>query len=343
VGALPTEFWYIIVLLASATLIYRQFSGRQPEIEVPVQMDEGRETAVANAYDYGRVLLRLPPGVVGERERPDFLITWAVSELRDGNAIVPFGELSAKERDLAGIAFDAVTLDKNGAKKLVKRLSGVRKALFENVRSLASEDDVRETHALLIASRAGESVRPYAAYVEAAHTAAKSTDLSKPFKSVEEGLLEWLPGNSDPDLWHLLVSNLNYDYKETLEIIRWIVNQPDCDGATAALALSMISPDDSMYFENRDECGEFEAISRDICRCVCERSEAGQYSNFELDDPDGQTVGVLGMMKEVAAEIEASGKKLPWPLPVKLFSVPLKGRGAHSERYIVNDDTLYLK
>ena len=53
-------------------------------------------------------------------------------------------------------------------------------------------------------------------------------------------MIAWLKQRG-PDDWHFVGSNLNWD--TSMEVIQWILDQKDCDKATAAMMFWLSSPD----------------------------------------------------------------------------------------------------
>jgi hypothetical protein len=53
-------------------------------------------------------------------------------------------------------------------------------------------------------------------------------------------LKAWLKRYPDPDLWHVMVAEFNYDLPDVWKLFEWIVAQPQCGRATAALLFLQI-------------------------------------------------------------------------------------------------------
>lgn len=161
-----------------------------------------------------------------------------------------------------------------------------------------------------------------------------------------DSLLEWLPRNSDPELWHMLVGRLNYDYDETLEIVDWIVSQPKCDRATAALALEMISPDSIIDKASEAECEIWERWPWRIAHTISQQSANGLYkrSSFNLASEgwDNDVTPLRDMLLNYERELAQQGRKVHWRVPVELLSETYNGRDARSSKFHVHEDGLYV-
>jgi hypothetical protein len=48
------------------------------------------------------------------------------------------------------------------------------------------------------------------------------------------GDIGWHEANRDPDLWHIIAKEANFDLETTRNFVEWVIGQPDCDRATAA-------------------------------------------------------------------------------------------------------------
>lgn len=93
--------------------------------------------------------------------------------------------------------------------------------------------------------------------------------------------LAFLEDGRDPDLWHQIVDGLNYDSPWALDYVLWIVRQPDCDLATAALAFVSLrcapyvygAPDTARHFDDRH---------LRIATEICHRSAASHYTRAKI-------------------------------------------------------------
>lgn len=312
----PPYFWYAVVAGSIAVLIRRHFRRRRQNNDLhqlPQAYERGLKTLLANRP---------------VNERPEFLLPWAISQMR-GTEIPPlFDQLDKRELRAAELVHSAIVLDAPAFEAARRRLNEREGRFLEDFRNIALDggnsllqdiEDERKKR------RVGRS-------------------LERPFKQVDE-LLAWLPEQRDPDLWHLLVDGLNYDHESAWKVVEWIVQQPECDRATAALALIRISADVYMSYETIDACSDWDRTGWSIARIVSDRSNRGDYIQQNLNlscvGEDNDQSGMQDMLEREASRLREQGKKLPWPVPSRLFSQPFSGRDAISKRYFVNDDTLY--
>ena len=153
---------------------------------------------------------------------------------------------------------------------------------------------------------------------------------------------DWFEANRDPDLWHLIARQANFDLGATKRFVAWVVEQPDCDRATAAfLFLEMNGPACVANPSERVVSGTdfaYRLISR-----ICARSQNGDgfpmreltLSEHGLQDDQR---GVLQQMLDRPMTATA----IRCPVPVNLLSMPFGGRRAKSpyvvlpECYIAN-------
>lgn len=144
---------------------------------------------------------------------------------------------------------------------------------------------------------------------------------------------------------------LNWDYEELYKILRWIVEQPECDAATAIDILNLMEPDTAMditsggtrwVFNHKDSDPE----TRDevqLLKTICLRSEDGSFKGPTLKqgfDPS-ENLDLLNMMRGELVKIEAAGRMFPFPLPVRLLSAPEpENLAARTRPIIANDDRI---
>jgi hypothetical protein len=53
--------------------------------------------------------------------------------------------------------------------------------------------------------------------------------------------IDYLAACRDQSLWFSVRNGLNYDHASTLDVVRWILEQPDCDAINAVLAFGVLS------------------------------------------------------------------------------------------------------
>gem|GEM_PF-4401973 len=158
-------------------------------------------------------------------------------------------------------------------------------------------------------------------------------DLSAFDEVVMPDILVWLRNRAprDPAIWHEM-PKLNWDYEaEIYEILRWIVEQPECDAATAIDILHLMGPDTTMdkatggtrWLFGKNDFDPSMSDEVQVLATICRRSESGSFEGPRLKQDDTNNLSLLKMMRGVQAEIETDGRVLPFPLPEKLLSAPV--------------------
>lgn len=148
-------------------------------------------------------------------------------------------------------------------------------------------------------------------------------------------ILDWLQTRAprSPDLWHIL-PDLNWDYEEhLLPILLWVVRQPECDAATAIDILKLMNADVTLDRASGGTTWTFGAFDPNdsdevrLLQAICERSEGAGFSGPVLQQTMWPSTHAnrqyLEMLQGVLAKIEAEGRSVPFPLPVKLLSAPV--------------------
>jgi len=148
-------------------------------------------------------------------------------------------------------------------------------------------------------------------------------------------ILDWLQMRAprSPDLWHIL-PDLNWDHEEHLyPILLWAVRQPECDAATAIDILQLMNDDVALDLASggtRWARSGFDPDNSDevrLLQAICERSEGAGFAGPVLKQTMWASTHAnhqhLEMLQGVLAEIEAEGRSVPFPLPVKLLSAPV--------------------
>lgn len=53
--------------------------------------------------------------------------------------------------------------------------------------------------------------------------------------------IDYLSACRDQSLWFSVIIGLNYDHSSTLDVVRWMLEQPDCDAVNAVTAFGLLS------------------------------------------------------------------------------------------------------
>jgi Domain of unknown function (DUF4274) len=124
-------------------------------------------------------------------------------------------------------------------------------------------------------------------------------------------MIAWLTQRG-PDDWHFVASKLNWDC--SMDVIRWILDQRQCDKATAATMFWASAPDYYLAFPNRaaldaDPIARVNIGGFDFTARLVERWNSGFYSRSSIaytpEPPDA-----YALYQGVAAKYAAGG--LPW-------------------------------
>ena len=146
---------------------------------------------------------------------------------------------------------------------------------------------------------------------------------------------DWLEANRDPDLWHLIARQVNFDLSATKRFVEWVVEQPDCDRATAAFLFLEMNGPECVANPSERVVSSTDFSGRLIGR-ICARSQNGDgfpISELTLSEHglrDDQR-GVLQQMLSMTATA------IRCPVPVNLLSMPFGGRRAKSP-YVVQPE-----
>jgi hypothetical protein len=149
-------------------------------------------------------------------------------------------------------------------------------------------------------------------------------DASKP------GFIEALASLNEPELWHLIVNEFSYDLSCTYEVLDWIVDQPECDAATAALAFIRIWGEDyvGQPYPGATEARHNRSLS--IAARICRRSEGAWFERTELSlDCVGERNDQGPLLERAIAKFakrSAEGFEGRIPIPRRLLGHVFEGR-----------------
>jgi hypothetical protein len=144
-------------------------------------------------------------------------------------------------------------------------------------------------------------------------------------------MVTWLQQRS-PDVWHSVAEHLNWDFAE--DVIEWIVSQPQCDLATAALVFWKAGPDHWCQFPNANAVPDFQVDNFNFCKSLVDRANSGFYIRRELafgGYDSSCTIGGIDYSLKAEAESlrhrfqEGEAGAFPWAFPISLMP-PIPGR-----------------
>ncbi len=143
-------------------------------------------------------------------------------------------------------------------------------------------------------------------------------------------MISWLQQRS-PDAWHVVAGKLNWDCSH--DVLEWIVSQPQCDLATAALLFWMGEPDGWLKYPNVDAVPRIHLDNFNLIRKLAEGANSGFYTRRELvfaGDSNNMIGGVDYFLKFQAERLERCFREgvagsFPWEFPTLLVP-PIPGR-----------------
>ena len=140
-------------------------------------------------------------------------------------------------------------------------------------------------------------------------------------QEVEGPFYHWLATEAGPDDWHRFALDVNWDFHPP-ELFEWIVQQPNCDKATALTLFWKAQPDYVIEFP------EDTYAHRDLVELIRERWLAEEYERNELAF-DPETDAWLPDFEALQAKV---GVDIEQELPLSM-RLSLPGR-----RLEMNDD-----
>lgn len=143
-------------------------------------------------------------------------------------------------------------------------------------------------------------------------------------------MISWLQRRS-PDVWHVVAGHLNWDF--AIDVLEWIVSQPQCDLATAALLFWTGDPEQWLKYQTKDTIPDFAIEYFNISALIVNRAKSGLYNRQELafaGDPCNMIGGVDYHLKFSVEKAQRRFKEkcsgsFPWELPIVL-TPPIPGR-----------------
>jgi hypothetical protein len=153
------------------------------------------------------------------------------------------------------------------------------------------------------------------------------------YENEQSAMIAWLQQRS-PDVWHAVAGYLNWDSAE--DVIEWIISQPQCDLATAALLFWKGAPDYWLQFPNVEAVCDFQVHGFNFCKNLAGRANSGFYTRRELEfftrDETCLIGGVDYFLKSEAENLQRCFQKestgpFPWEFPTSLMP-PIPGRPA---------------
>ncbi|MCV9996722.1 DUF4274 domain-containing protein [Pararhizobium sp. YC-54] len=345
---IETLFWSAVVVVSCAVLVHR-YLGRRTLNKCLLKAPDAYEAARAKFISGARAASHGDEAELGMLTAIE-----TFTETRGGNAPPAFAELSRRERRFVELVHATVTLPDPEFEGMLRRLSKVEQQMFQQLRTLSPSREPLKSRIQIMRERLEARRRAERERKLAAEVNRETHERSPRFDSMPiSDILEWLKTEAprDPDMWHKL-PELNWDYEEIYDILQWVVSQPECDASTAIVILHLMNVDVTMDLASG---GERRRVSPDfdpstnaevkLLAIIGRRSEEDSFVRHELAPDrlsiDENNAGLLAMMQSEKQRIEAEGRNVPFPLPVKLLSKPVlkTGRLPHTV-FQVNDDRL---
>ncbi|MBZ7921988.1 DUF4274 domain-containing protein [Ensifer adhaerens] len=346
-----TLFWIAVVVLSCLFLLYQHLDRRR------LNRTLGK---LPEIYDAARAEFLSGSRASAHSKRPRHAMLGTletISETTGGGGPPPaFADLTKREMRFVELLHATTCMNDREFKRTLTRLSKQEQKTFQQLRDIYGGPPPRRSYARRMIDRVARyrRVRRQAKLDAEAKRASDARWAAEYYFWEIPDILQWLRTEAprDPDLWHLL-PGLNWDYEELYDVLLWVVTQPECDAATAILILHLMAPDVAMDIASGGtqwcEPGDKRAESTEVklLAMIGVRSEDSSFVRHELA-PDWlctteSNAGLLDMMLSKKERIEASGRNVPFPLPVKLLSTPVPATGrTPATRYETHDDRLLL-
>lgn len=204
----------------------------------------------------------------------------------------------------------------------------------------------RRRHALDKESNGAlQAVLKYTASIVATVKAEGLPDETSPVEFVSMDNLEWLEANRDPDLWHRLIFEANWDLECTEVFASWLIEQPDCDRATAAALFIAGNGVDVVFGRPRAQRAEagidYVPFGERLVELIVHRSEYGDgFPRSEL------TLSELGFADDQLTVLrtfsDARPDQIEQPIPRRLLGDVFSGRRS-STPYVLVDESLIAR
>lgn len=152
---------------------------------------------------------------------------------------------------------------------------------------------------------------------------------------------DWLEANIDPDLWHDIVRHANYDLECTEAFIRWVINRPECDRATAAALFIGMDGERQICDQASVPASGEHKLNFDMVARICERSELGDgFPRSELSlSGFGYSNDQRSLLHRMENKVQSMSVPLRFPVPAKLLSQPFKEKSS-STSFVFLEETL---
>lgn len=128
----------------------------------------------------------------------------------------------------------------------------------------------------------------------------------------------WLMATRDPDIWHIVAKNWNWDYDRAVPL--WIIRQKDCDLATALEVFFLASP--SYYFRWGDDRSSvpagWERENYDFLAELRQRLAQGFYTRSEIAYDGERHMSYINPQLKTPEDKAKAGRILPAQAGMKI-------------------------
>ena len=150
-----------------------------------------------------------------------------------------------------------------------------------------------------------------------------------------QDLIPFLDENREPGTWYAALQGVNWGDPAWWDVVRFMVNDPDCPAIVAAQVLMIFRVQDLFDPARSGDAPDDDAC--EIIALICQRDAGEGYREYDFADPDG-----VGRQETRLAVIDAVSRHpapntLPFPPPLRLL-MP-RTDGARLIRKFIADET----
>ena len=320
-----------------------------------------------DAYEDGRKALRPPSGLASIFQRnkvtliggqasgrADYLMPFSVRFVRRENSknnlldAPPVDQLTPSERRACKLLYDVLCAETGSILDLMADNPRVGETIYGLFKYRDMEDMAREllddTCRARLSNPTGAplagSVIIVRDFVRLEASGRRARGGPESFSTTDPAFLEWQDKAPDPDLWHQMLRELNYDIPENVVFLFWIVRHPSCDRATAAALFLMLFGQQMVGMPVAGVTAQFPGT---LVFEICKRATLQGFARSELTlESVGFANDQRALLNEMRTlyETRADVATDCLSVPVALFDKPFAGRApasayyAHSECYV---------
>lgn len=142
--------------------------------------------------------------------------------------------------------------------------------------------------------------------------------------------LDWLAENG-PDEWHRWATNANWDY--STDLMRWVIDQEQCDKGTALSIYYMAQPDFYEQFATVEAAlADMASEGAELMIAICVNWAAGRYRTYDIRP----NVVALEYLEQGLTAMQRLASKVPWVVPDDLAAAPIQGAPVDFEGDVID-------